>query len=295
MGKRTQQLRTIDAPIFRYWHAMYMSFYSRRLYVDVSKRWHGFGLTYLFLVLMIACVPLSIRIIVDFRQFLDEQVLFPLEELPPLYIQDGQASFDKPMPYTIKNKQGEIVLIVDTMSTKADLPKLTRNYPKLNVLITKNKLYFRPPRPRFFFNSDTQMPTNSFYEQSFSNYENEVFVGQEVMKSTVISRIKWMAEFLIYFLLFSIFYSIYLVLTLTLAFLGQVFAQVLFNVKIKYKESCRLFAVAATPQIVLFLMIAFAGNLMFPGMGVFSIGLLAIYYCYGVIAIKSERNKMVIS
>ncbi|AHE67275.1 DUF1189 family protein [Legionella oakridgensis] len=294
MSKNSQKLRRVDAPIFRYWHAFYMSFYSRRLYVDVSKRWRGFGLIYLFLILLIASIPPSIRIIMDFNQFFNEQVLSPLGELPPLYIQNGKVLFDKPIPYLIKNKQGKVVLMVDTMSTKADLPKLTRTYPDLNVLITKDAMYYRPPTPRFFFSLNTPMPSSSFYEQSFPNYENEVFVGQEIIKSASITRIKYMAELLIYFFVFAFFYSIYLVLMITLAFLGQVFAQVLLNVKIKYKESCRLFAIAATPQIVLFISL-FTANFIFPNIGFFFLGLLAIYYYYAVMAVKSERNKMVIS
>ena len=43
--KIKNKLKLIDAPVYRYWDALYMSFYSRRLYVDVGKRWRGLGIT----------------------------------------------------------------------------------------------------------------------------------------------------------------------------------------------------------------------------------------------------------
>src|SRR5476651_2545843 len=61
VAKEKNKLKLIDAPVYGYWKALYMSFYSRRLYVDIGKRWHGFGLVYLLLAIAVLSLPFALR------------------------------------------------------------------------------------------------------------------------------------------------------------------------------------------------------------------------------------------
>ncbi len=53
VSKIKNKLKPIDAPAYGYWKALYMSFYSTRLYVDVGKRWRGIGLLYLLFFVVV--------------------------------------------------------------------------------------------------------------------------------------------------------------------------------------------------------------------------------------------------
>ena len=75
MIKKKQTLRPLDAPIYNYWQALYRSFYSGRLYIDVIKRWRGFGALYLLLAISLASIPLSLRIMVDFNHYFEKKMI----------------------------------------------------------------------------------------------------------------------------------------------------------------------------------------------------------------------------
>lgn len=289
MSKKPTKMRVADAPIYRYWQALYLAFYSSRLYVDVAKRWRGYGLLYMLLVISIVTIPMSIRVIYNFNQYFNEQMVEPIEKLPILYVQNGQVVFDKPMPYLIKNKSGNAVVIIDTNTT---IKEATQLYPDLTVLITNDKLYFKPPRFQLFFTKQKDLKGETIYGQSLGQNSNEVFVGKEWIASSSILKFKVAAELLVYPLMLGFVYGVYLGVMLFLAFIAQLFAIIIFKFRLTFKESCRIFLVAATAQTALFF-IMLAANITIPLGGVFYIALLAIYFNYAVISVKRESNKMV--
>ena len=287
--KNKQNLRLIDAPIYRYWQALYLAFYSRRLYVDVVKRWRGYGLLYFLLVIAICAVPLSARIILQFNQFFNEQIVFPLKKLPLLYIQNGNVVFDKPMPYLIKNNKGETVTIIDTTGTVSGMNKL---YPQLTVLITKDKIYFRPPKFQLFLNDPTQQIGESVYIQPISKDTNEVFVGKKWVAASGVLTLKWGAILLVYPFIIGFVYGMCLVFMLFLSFVGQLISIIIFKFKLKLKESCRLLLVAATPQVAIFFALHTVYGPLQGEQALYTI-LLAAYFSYAVISVKRESKKMV--
>jgi len=288
MIKKKQTLRPLDTPIYNYWQALYRSFYSSRLYIDVIKRWRGFGTLYLLLAIALASIPLSLRIMVDFDRYFEEKMILPLKSLPTLDVQNGQVSFDKPMPYLVKNKKGEVVSIVDTTGV---VTGISAKYPQLTVLITKDKIFFRPPKVELFFHASTVETGDNVYMHTLNKDDNEVFMGEAWIKSAGLAKLKRVTLFLVYPMITMFFYALYTVFLFVLGFLGQLFAQILFNVKLKFKESCRLLAVAATPQIIFFF-ITLTADAMFFGLGYFYTAFIAIFYSYGVISIKRERAQM---
>lgn len=289
MNKKSQTLRVSDAPIYSYWQALFMSFYSRRLYVDVAKRWQGFGVLYLLLVIAIATIPLSARIIYDFHQYFDEQMVLPLSKLPPLYVQNGEVVFDKPMPFFMKNRAGAVVAIVDTTGK---IKNIDPTYPELTILITKDKLYFRPPKFHLFLGAPPQTKPDDVFMQPLDKSSNEVFDGKAWVQSSGILKLRFMTELLVYPLIAMFLFGMYAVLLLALAFIGQLFAHIIFKFKLPYKMAARLFLVGSTAQIVVFFTLLTA-NMFFTGVGFLYMILLAVYFNYAVLCVKHESNKLV--
>ncbi len=151
-----------------------MSFYSGRLYVDVAKRWKGFGILYLLLVMSVATIPLSIRLIYDFNDYLNQNMIIPINKLPQLVIQNGEVQFNKPMPYLIKNDKGQVVDIIDTTGK---ITSFTDNYPNAVFLLLKNKIVTRMPPFKTFLNSTSNKVT--IKEQNLNPNDNEIFVGKD--------------------------------------------------------------------------------------------------------------------
>ena len=289
MSNKKNNLRLVDAPIYRYWQALYLSFFSRRLYIDVAKRWRGYGVLYLLLVIAIASIPLSARIIFDFNQYFNEQLVLPLERFPSLLVQNGEVSFDSPMPYLIKNKTGGIVAIIDTTGK---VEKMSSAYPELTILVTKDKLYFRPPKFHIFFIAPVPTAGDEVYIQPFNKKSNEVFVGKEWVQSSGLLKIKFMTECLVYPLLTMFVFGLYLAFMITIAFIGQLFAIIVFKFRLTFKNACRLFLVASTAQVFLFF-ITLTTNTVFPGIGFFYMIILALYFNYVILIVRRESNKMV--
>jgi len=98
VSKAKGKLKPIDTPVYRYWAALYKSFYSRNLYVDVGKRWHGLGILYLLLAIVLFSIPVALKTSLNLGRSFEEQLIDPLNQLPILYMQNGELTFDKPMP-----------------------------------------------------------------------------------------------------------------------------------------------------------------------------------------------------
>jgi len=281
--------RRKNTPLYRYWQALYMAFYSRRLYVDVIRQWRGFGAGYVLFVITLASIPLSISMISEFNQYFDEQLVLPFKKLPTFVIKDGNVLFNKPMPYYVKSN-GEVVSIIDTTGK---IKNIDETPPMVNLLITKDKIYFRQPAFNWFSSITTNKGSQDIYEQSIAGIDYEVFNGTLWLKESGVLRLKRLAQITTYPVIIASIYSFYLVVVPVLAFLGQVIAQAFFQLKLTYKDACRVLAVSATPEIICFF-IFFTLNLSFRGEGFFLVALLAMYFSYAVLAIKRERTKLVI-
>lgn len=292
MNNNNKQIRLINDSIYTYWQALYLSFYSSRLYIDVAKRWKGFGVTYLFLVIALAAIPLSVSVLINFNYFFEEQLSKPISKLPPLYIQKGEVKFDNPMPYFIKNDKNEVIIIIDTSENTQNIKKYTNDYSQLNMLITKSKVYFRSYPFSTQKESQTSDDNNSYYEHTLDESDNEVFVGREWLNSSAVVYLKRTMQLLLYPLIAMIFFGIYLVMLFTIGFLGQLFSQILFHFKLSLITSCRILSVAATPQIViLFLLLTFKFDI--PNAGLMNIALISVYYSYAVLSVRRESNQVV--
>lgn len=287
MKKKQQNLKRMKDSIYSYRQALYMAFYSRRLYVDVVKRWRGFSFKYLLLLIMIATIPLSGRIIYKFNQALNEQMIEVINKLPPLEIHNGELIFDKPMPYFIKNKAGSVAIIIDTTGK---VTKIDQSYPELMMLITKNNLYFQPPNVYLFPMSDGLKSPSVTVEPL--DGMNEIFVGKEWIQTSGVLNLKWIGSALVYPIIVPLLFGMIATLSLVFTMLAQGVAWVIFKTKLSFKETCRLIIVASTAQaLTSFLLLAF--DFTFPGMQMMCGMMTFVYFSFAVLSVRRESNQLV--
>ncbi|KTC69417.1 hypothetical protein Lbir_2156 [Legionella birminghamensis] len=291
MNQQNSALRDINKPHYNYWQALILSFFSNRLYVDVGKRWTGLGVLYLFIAILVFGTPFALRTTNDFNSFFNQQLLTPLRELPPITIQNGQVSTDKPMPYEIKNQQGQVVSVIDTTGT---VTGRSEKYPYLTTLISKNQLSYWPPSPQFFFMNQAQPQSDQPIVQIFPPQMNEIFVGSKWIESSGIGTVKYLSLIIIYPTVILIFFVMFLTFFLVFGMIGQLVSKLFYKLDLTYPQSCRLLAVAATPAIAILLLIL-AINLPVPGFGVVIIIALAFYFSFAVISLRNESKKLVLS
>jgi len=282
-------LKPIDTPVYSYWSALYLSFFSRRLFVDVGKRWKGFSIGYLLLVIALLSIPFSLTICFSFNKFFNEQLINPLLQLPTIYVQNGEASINKPMPYLIKNKAKQVVLIVDTSGV---INGFSNKYPYLNILINKNKMSYRIPTPQLFNGIQQEQNSRIPIEQYYSKEVNSVFNGESLVESGGIKKLKYVSQLMIYPIVIGVLFGFFVIIYPVVALLAQVFSRVFFSFQITYLQACRLIIVSSTPMLlVLFLCLSL--NWVFPGLGIILIAILATYYGNALSALKAESLQLV--
>lgn len=288
---KNNSLREVDAPFYNYWQALYHSFFSSRLYVDVAKRWKGLGILYFLLLMAVVTLPFSLRATLDFNHFFKESVIQPLTELPEIFIQNGEISVDKPMPVFIKNKAGQIVSIVDT---SGKITAIDKNYPYLSTLFTKDKVLYRLLTPQFFFSKEAIKTEYPVYAYSFSGQNDSVFDAKEWVNNSGVMHMKYFMLVIIYPTIFLLFFFIFLVFFLAFALMAQFIAKLFLKVTLSYQQASRLLFVSSTPFMAL-LWATLAFGSFFYGEGFALSALLAIYFIYGVLALRRETNKLVLS
>ena len=290
-AKVNTALRDVDAPFFGYWQALYLSFFSGRLYVDVAKRWKGLGIGYLFLLICIAAIPFSMRLAYNFNLFYEQQIIAPLKEIPQLYLQNGVVSLDKPMPYRIKNKAGKVVLIIDTTG---QVNFIDASNPDLTMLITRDQFLYRLPVPQFFTGEKSTPEANDVFTQPFDKTMNQVFNGEEWVQSAGLRRVEWISDLMFLPMVVAAFYALYVCFFLVCTFMAQLGAKLFIKKSLSYKEACRLFIVSATPSVVL-LFASLTANFATSYAGLVILALIVFYFSFAVYTVKQEGNQVVVS
>ncbi|WP_419418799.1 DUF1189 family protein [Legionella sp. D16C41] len=282
-------LSDIDKPHYNYLQALYLSFFSNRLYADVGRRWRGLSITYLLLVFLIVGLPFAIRIILNFNDYFENKFILPLKSLPPIYIQNGEVSLNKPMPYFIKDKAGKVIAIVDTTGT---IKQIDNKYPDLFILIQRDGLVYRLPDLQPAIEGNNKNLALQTSKVVFDKNMNQYFDSNQWLKTSGVGKLKLISQLIIYpSVVFALFFM-YLVFFLIIALLGQVIALAIFRFTITYKQAFRLLMVAATPHLTI-LMLALAFNQMVVGLGFFLVILIAIYFSYAVLSLKQDSKKLV--
>lgn len=294
MKKNKTNLNAIDSRIYKYWQALYMSFYSRQFYLDVGKRWRGYGFTYFLLVIAIAVIPVSIRSMHIFNDYYEYQVIEPFKKIPSFAIKRGKLDFDYFMPYLVKNKFGEVAVVIDD---KNNLTEVNYIYPYWMLFITSDRFYFRLPTVSFLSEKVGPMfaTLNSKHisMQPFSGVEYDIFNGQQWAEQTRLMNAKWFLLAAIYPILLGLLFGFFSMIILFMAILGRGVSYVIFKYKLDFKKCCRLMFVSSGTGVSLFILCLTFGRLPLTGLGLF--GLISLYFGFAVLSLKRESKRMVLA
>ena len=289
MRKNKQGIKPIDQPDYTYWQALYMAFYSRRLFIDVVKRWRGFGAGYFILLISLISIPWSIIYTEQFVRYFNDEIRYPLENMPLLTIQNGEASIDRHMPYFVKSKTGFRAIEIDTIN---DIKAFPKQYPTLMILITKDKIYYRAPKIESLSKFSLSTADAKVSTYTFDKNDNEVFSGRAWVKTSKIGVIEAYASIFIYPLVIGVFLGLYSLYSIVLSSIGRLIASVILKYKITFIDSFRLTWVASTAPLMSFTVLQCLGVNLY-GSAPYYVAFVACYFAFAVIVVKRESQTMV--
>lgn len=294
MKKNKTNLNAIDSRIFHYWQALYLAFYSSRLYIDVGKRWRGFGLTYFLLVIAIAAIPLSVKSIMVFNDYYKNQILEPIKKIPDFIVNQGQLVFPNFTPYLISNNKNEVAIIIDD---KTNLTQINYLYPKWMIFITSDRLYIRLPKLSFIPGKlQPELASSSVKDMEMKLFEGipyAVFNGEFWVANSDMNSAKRNLMLVIYPTITFLLYGFFCVFLWFMTILGKAFSYSMFKYKIGFKCAYRLMLVSSGSAISLFITILSFGR--FPLMGLYLFIVIVMYFFFAVLSLKRESKSMVLA
>jgi hypothetical protein len=273
---------------YRFFQALYLAFFSRKLYVDVARRWRGVGVGYLCFILSILVLPYAVQTMLDFKRHMDAEMILPMKQLPPFEVRGGEAFFHQHMPYLVKNKQGDVISIIDTNGSINALPSTA--YPKAKVLVTRDTIRILMSDRNIFQPTHQQAQTQNIY--SLRDEDKMFFSGADVIKKVMPTSSLYMMMFSFYPMLLMFCVSIYMLILFAFVFVGQMLARLFFKVPLTFKETARVLVVSVTPQAwVYFSLLAFDKG--YPSLRLMHVVLLAAYFSFGVLSLRNSSKAMV--
>lgn len=247
------------------WQAIFMSFYSRKLYRDVAFNWGGFAFLYLLLLVSLSVVSWTYKI----QQAVNQAYLHASEkfipQIPVLTLKNGKISTPEKRPYLIKSDNGkEIIAIIDTSGKYKSLKDT-----KASLLITETELYTAPKATETRIDKVPADVSLVFDPVVVNQYVKNVFAWT------------WL---LVFPLLVVMLYLYRLIQAIVYAVLGRLYGMII-GARVTYAQVLQIALVSITPVIVLatlFDVFGFAlSNAMIWG---FIVGIA--YLFYGVSANK---------
>lgn len=275
---------------YGFFKAIWMSFYSPDLYLDVFSNWRGLGGKYLLLLISILTLPYSTQAIRHYSGVIEESVFKPLEKLPPFTIYEGKVRFHSDMPYFVHNHEKEVIGIIDTTGTIKRLPH--RDYPKASVLVTENAMRLNFQSLDFLLQGDVSEQKEGVIP--FGSVGQFAFVGEDMLSFMHIRLVKNLMALALYPAVIALYFSFYAAMLWSLAVIGQLLASQIFKFYISYKEAARLMTVAVTPQAFLYLT-CITFDISFSGHRLVSMILLGLYFNYGLLVCRNSRKALAVS
>lgn len=283
-----KDIKALDTPVYSYWHALLLALFSKSLYIDVYKRWQGFGLVYLLLLVMVASIPVSMKTMLQFHQHFEDNINQVWSSLPPLVARNGHLVFDKPMPYQVKDKRGRLVAVIDTTGQVKSLESL---YPSVVILVTRDTIYYSPPKFKLFAAVPDGLK-REVHQWNLKELGDTQFSGTAWLEVTHLKRIKYLLMAIQYPAIVLFLFCMYAMVLFALAILAKIVAAVILKHRITYKETVRLFLVSSTGYLYFFFFTLLSG-VLFESMGLVGMTLLAGYFSFAVLVIKRHERQLV--
>ena len=266
-----------------------MAFFSRKLYLDVIRRWRGLGILYFSIMLSVMTLPYTVLLMSSLNKVIETKILLPIKSLPPLSIRSGEVIFHGEMPYLIKNNDGEVMSIIDTEGHINQLPAPL--YPLASILITKHDIHVDYSMLNLLHLDKAKQSERKDAVIPLKSIEHEDFMVASWFDTLHVIAIKNLLLVVIYLMVVMLNASLFMTIILSMVLFAQLAARMVFKVRLTFLESSRLIFVAATPLAALCSVLVLF-HWVIPGKGLVYIALLTVYFCFGVLAYR-RSNKMV--
>ncbi len=211
--------------------AVVLSFFSPSFYRDVGQHWRGTGFGYLFVLLLVLWIPVTVKWHGSITAFVRDHTPALINQIPAITISHGAVSADCVMPYTIKEPMSQQpLLVIDTTGATTSLKDA-----KADMLLTRTKLIVRktPGETREYDLS--QVDNFKLDRNRVQHWANEI--GQNLA-----------AVLYPFILIVSFLYR--MIQALIYALIGMLFAR-LVNATLEYTALVRLTVFALTPVLIL--------------------------------------------
>ena len=245
-------------------HVPALSFFSKKLYIDVGQNWKGVNFLYLLLLLTVCLIPTMINLHRGMSNFVNNEAPAIINQIPEITITDGRVSIKEAQPYYIIDADSNKPLAIIDTTGRIDSLKETDAL----CLLTGNKVI---------------MKKSNFENRTYDLSQIESFAinGEQITGWLQIGK-KFLAVVIYPFaLLGSYVYRI--VQVLIYAAIGLLFASFC-NTKLSYAALVRLAVVAVTPCIIVSTALGLAGTSL-PG---FLYLVMALVYLF--FAVKSNAD-----
>jgi len=212
--------------------AIYMSFFSKSLYKDVSANWRGISFLYLFLLLALTWIPLMFKLQSGLNSFIIDEAPKLIKQVPKITISKGEVKTEVEMPYFINDTNGKPLMVIDTTGR---INSLEETETEASALVTKNK----------FIIKKSAVETRTF---DLSQIE-ELTIDQSAIYNIADAVRQW--ALIILYPLIALFSFIYrIIVALFYALIGLLFARTL-KADLKYTGLISLSIIAMTPAIII--------------------------------------------
>lgn len=100
---------------YSYFQAPILSFFSKDFYRYISNEKNGTGFIYLFLLLVLCVIPVTLEVEKVVNTYIDNESGQLISQVPEITIANGEASIEEPQPYFITDPEnGKPIIIIDT-------------------------------------------------------------------------------------------------------------------------------------------------------------------------------------
>jgi hypothetical protein len=248
--------------------ALYMSFYSKKLYQDVASNWGGYALLYLLLLLVLSWIPVTYY---AQRNLVQSYTIYSdglIAQIPELVVKDGKLSTPQPRPYFINiagdEDHSHLTMVIDTTGQYQDLQQTHTNF-----LITENKII-------------TQKNANEIRINTFPKNLNLTIIPKDI--NIIIKRIISYAWVVFFITMVFLSFVFRLIQAIIYSLLGEIFAM-LFSTRIAFVSMMQISLVAITPAVVIDTVLT-VFNIHFQQQLLYYFLLSILYLFYGILANK---------
>lgn len=215
---------------YGFWQALWRCWYSKDFYKDVGDNWHGTGFGYLFGLLFLCTLVVSIVLNMHLQSIITTWEQSSFQQIPTMHFKDGTMQTDSQGVQVINTPAGEPFVVVDTVG------KYTKEHmPNAPVLMTSTAAYV------------------SSTDGSVKEYSYKELGSMDISADSVTKVVHATKYWLIFLLVAGILISVYvyrILLSLIYALLGEI-VRMACKWHLPYLSLLRVTVVAQTPVLLL--------------------------------------------